>query len=79
MSKFGYGNTGHYKGRTLEEMLAQAEAKIERQNEAKATELENELIRLIGVPNFNAWVRKLGSGTWEEYFSLLRSEIAKAR
>lgn len=79
MSKFGMGNMGHYKGRTLDEMLAAKQAQIERENERKATGLEDELIQLIGLDRFNAWVRGLGSKTWEQYFNLLRSEIARAR
>lgn len=79
MSKFGFGNMGNYKGRTLEQMLAAKQAQIERENERKATELEDDLIQLIGIDRFNSWVRGLGSGTWEQYINLLRSEIARAR
>lgn len=75
MSKYGIGNYGHYRGRTLQDMLAAAEARIERENERKATQLEDVYIDLVGLPVFNAWVSQVDPMTWEQYLDTLRQLI----
>lgn len=75
MSKYGIGNYGHYRGRTLQDMLAAAEARIERENERKATQLEDVYIDLVGLPVFNAWVSQVEPMSWEQYLDTLRKMI----
>lgn len=75
MSEYGIGNYGHYRGRTMQDMLAAAEARIERENERKASQLEDVYIDLVGLPVFNAWVSQIEPMTWDQYLDTLRRLI----